>query len=220
MTAYLSPQVEWDAKAQTIWRKGKKRDPEDENRLYVLSAPALRSEDGGKTWEVLEGVHGDYHDMWINPTDPDNFILADDGGAAITFDRGKSWSTQANMPTAQIYRINVDNRFPYRIYGGQQDNTSVVIASRELAGNGITTESWTSSAGGEKQAGSTHAHESTPRTKRASRSIARSSGQRPRGATTALGHRIGRSAQRSLAIRRRMMDDGDRCAGIPGAGSH
>jgi len=115
----------------------------------VLSAPALRSEDGGKTWGDVDGVHGDYHDMWLNPNDPDNFILADDGGAVITFDRGESWSSQANMPTAQIYRINVDNRFPYRIYGGQQDNTSVVIASRELASQGITTESWTGSAGGE-----------------------------------------------------------------------
>ncbi len=124
-------------------------DPKNENRIYVLSAPALRSDDGGKTWEEVESPHGDYHDMWINPDDPDNFIIANDGGATITFDGGKSWSSQATMPTAQIYRINVDNRFPYRIYGGQQDNTSVVIASRELAGNGITTESWTWSAGGE-----------------------------------------------------------------------
>ena len=74
----------------------------------------------------VDGVHGDYHDMWINPDNPNNFILSDDGGAAITFDRGKSWSTQANMPTAQFYRINVDNQFPYRIYAGQQDNSSVV----------------------------------------------------------------------------------------------
>ncbi len=70
--------------------------------------------------------------MWINPDNPANFILADDGGAVVTFDKGKSWSTQANMPTGQFYRINVDNQFPYRIYAGQQDNTSVVIASREL----------------------------------------------------------------------------------------
>jgi len=124
-------------------------DPKNENRIYVLSAPALRSDDGGTTWEEVDGVHGDYHDLWINPDDPDNFILSDDGGAAITFDGGKSWSSQATMPTAQFYRINVDNQFPYRIYGGQQDNTSVTIASRELGSGGITTESWTSSAGGE-----------------------------------------------------------------------
>lgn len=124
-------------------------DPKNENRIYVLSAPALRSDDGGNTWEEVDGVHGDYHDLWINPDDPDNFILSDDGGAAITFDGGKSWSSQATMPTAQFYRINVDHQFPYRIYGGQQDNSSVSIASRELGSGGITTESWTSSAGGE-----------------------------------------------------------------------
>ena len=124
-------------------------DPKNENTIYVLSAPALRSDDGGKTWNEVDGVHGDYHDMWINPANPDNFILADDGGAVVTFDRGRSWSTQANMPTAQLYRINVDNQFPYRIYAGQQDNTSLVIASRELGGSGITRDSWTASAGGE-----------------------------------------------------------------------
>lgn len=124
-------------------------DPKNENTIYVLSAPALRSNDGGKTWETLSGTHGDYHDLWINPDDSNNFVISNDGGAAITFDKGKTWSTQANMPTAQFYRINVDNQFPYRIYGGQQDNSSVSIASRELGGGGITHTSWTSSAGGE-----------------------------------------------------------------------
>jgi len=123
-------------------------DPKNENRLYVLSAPALRSDDGGRTWEEVNGVHGDYHDMWINPTDPQNFVMSDDGGAAITFDGGKSWSGQG-VATGQFYRINTDNRFPYRIYGAQQDNTSVMIASRELASGGITTASWRASAGGE-----------------------------------------------------------------------
>lgn len=124
-------------------------DPKNENRLYVLSAPALRSDDGGKTWEEVSGVHGDYHNLWINPENPDNFIMSDDGGSAITFDGGKSWSSQSTQPTGQFYRISVDNRFPYRIYAGQQDNTSVVIASRELASGGITPASWRASAGGE-----------------------------------------------------------------------
>lgn len=124
-------------------------DPRNENTIYVLSAPALRSKDGGRTWETLSGTHGDYHDLWINPGNPDNFIISNDGGCAITFNGGKSWSTQANMPTAQFYRINVDNQFPYRIYGGQQDNTSVSIASREIGGRGITESSWQASAGGE-----------------------------------------------------------------------
>ncbi len=124
-------------------------DPKNENKIYVLSAPALRSDDGGKTWMEVDGVHGDYHDMWINPNDPDNFVLADDGGAAITFDGGNSWSAQSNMPTAQLYRINVDNQFPYRIYAGQQDNTSISIASRALGSGTITSAHWTPSAGGE-----------------------------------------------------------------------
>jgi photosystem II stability/assembly factor-like uncharacterized protein len=124
-------------------------DPKNENTLYVMSAPALRSTDGGKTWENLSGTHGDFHDLWINPADPNNFIISNDGGSAITFNSGKSWSTQNNMPTGQFYRINVDNQFPYRIYGGQQDNTSVSIASRELGSGGISTASWTASAGGE-----------------------------------------------------------------------
>ena len=124
-------------------------DPKNENTIYVLSAPALRSNDGGKTWETLSGTHGDYHDLWINPDNASNFIISNDGGSAITFDKGKSFSSQANLPTGQFYRINVDNQFPYRLYGGQQDNSSVSIASRELGAGGITAASWTSSAGGE-----------------------------------------------------------------------
>ncbi len=124
-------------------------DPLNENTIYVLSAPALRSNDGGKTWETLGGTHGDYHDLWINPTNSNNMVISNDGGAAITFNKGKIWSSQATMPTAQFYRINVDNLFPYNIYGGQQDNSSVKIASREFGSGGIGTSSWTSSAGGE-----------------------------------------------------------------------
>jgi len=124
-------------------------DPQNENTIYVLSAPALRSDDGGKTWATLSGTHGDYHDLWINPANSNNFIISNDGGSAITFDKGKSWSTQSNLPTGQFYRINVDNQFPYHIYGGQQDNSSVSIASRELGAGGITPASWSASAGGE-----------------------------------------------------------------------
>ncbi len=124
-------------------------DPKNENTIYVLSAPAMRSIDGGKTWEILHTQHGDHHDLWINPNNSKNMILADDGGACVSVNFGKTWSPQTNMPTAQLYRINVDNQFPYRIYAGQQDNSSLVISSRELGSGGITTESWTSSAGGE-----------------------------------------------------------------------
>ena len=124
-------------------------DPNEENTIYVLSAPALRSNDGGKTWERITGTHGDYHDLWINPKNSKNLCISNDGGAAISFNKGASWSTQSNMPTAQFYRVNVDNQFPYRIYGGQQDNTSVSIAHREIGGWGIGRSSWTASAGGE-----------------------------------------------------------------------
>lgn len=124
-------------------------DPGDENTVYVLSAPALRSIDGGKNWEVLPNTHGDYHDLWINPKNSKNMVIADDGGAAISFNNAKTWSRQDNMPTAQMYRINTDNQFPYRIYGGQQDNTSLVINSMALGRGGITQEHWNYSAGGE-----------------------------------------------------------------------
>ncbi|MFC0261219.1 WD40/YVTN/BNR-like repeat-containing protein [Fontibacter flavus] len=124
-------------------------DPNAENTVYVLSAPALRSIDGGKTWEVLPSAHGDYHDMWINPHNSKNLVIADDGGAAISFNFAQTWSRQDNMPTAQMYRINTDNQFPYRIYGGQQDNTSLVINSLALGRGGITQEHWNYSAGGE-----------------------------------------------------------------------
>src|SRR6201988_1433307 len=124
-------------------------DPKNEDTIYVLSAAALRSKDAGKTWETISGTHGDFHDLWINPNDPNNFIISNDGGSAITFNGGDSFSTQSNMPTAQFYRINVDNQFPYHIYGGPQDNTSVSIASRELGSGGIGAAGWMPSAGGE-----------------------------------------------------------------------
>ena len=124
-------------------------DPNDEHTVYVLSAPALKSIDGGKTWERLSGTHGDFHDLWINPSNSENMVIANDGGAAISFNGGKTWSTQSNMPTAQFYRINADDLFPYNIYGGQQDNTSVRIASLSAGRWSIGEQDWTYSAGGE-----------------------------------------------------------------------
>ena len=124
-------------------------DPLNDNTLYVMNAPALRSTDGGKTWSNLSSPHGDYHDLWINPNNSANMIISNDGGSPISFNSGKTWSSINNMPTGQFYRINVDNQFPYHIYAGQQDNTSVNILSRELAGGGIADKSWTASAGGE-----------------------------------------------------------------------
>lgn len=124
-------------------------DPTNENVVYVMSAAALRSIDGGKTWKVLHGTHGDFHELWINPKNSKNMVIANDGGAAISFNNAKTWSRQDNMPTAQIYRINADNLFPYHIYGGQQDNSSVKIASLSLGRRSITQQDWTYAAGGE-----------------------------------------------------------------------
>lgn len=124
-------------------------DLKNENTLYVLSAPMMKSIDGGKTWEDVSNTHGDYHNLWINPDNSNNMIVSDDGGSAITFNGGKTWSSQNNQPTAQFYRINVDNLFPYNIYGGQQDNSSVKIASRALGSGGINNTNWSASAGGE-----------------------------------------------------------------------
>ncbi|MFS4466400.1 VPS10 domain-containing protein [Maribacter sp. 2210JD10-5] len=124
-------------------------DPQDEDIVYVLSAPALRSLDGGKNWERITGTHGDFHDLWINPENSLNMVIANDGGAAVTFDFGKTWSSQTNMPTGQFYRINTDNLFPYNIYAGQQDYSSAMIASMSVGSSGITMSDFSPSAGGE-----------------------------------------------------------------------
>lgn len=124
-------------------------DPNDENTVYVLSAPALRSLDGGKTWKRLTGTHGDFHDLWINPENSKNMVIANDGGAGVSFDFGKTWSSQTNMPTGQFYRINADNLFPYNIYAGQQDYTSAMIANMSLGSGSISWDDFSPSAGGE-----------------------------------------------------------------------
>jgi photosystem II stability/assembly factor-like uncharacterized protein len=124
-------------------------DPVDENTVYVLNSPAVKSTDGGKTWQYFRAPHGDYHQLWINPTNNKNLIISNDGGAAISFNGGASWSSQDNQPTAQFYRVNADNLFPYNIYGGQQDNTSVKIASQTTSWGGISERDWSYSAGGE-----------------------------------------------------------------------
>ena len=111
-------------------------DPVDENKVYVLNAPVLKSIDGGKTFETISNPHGDQHHLWINPENTENIILSNDGGACVTFNGGQSWSSQQNQPTAQFYRVITDNRFPYHVYGGQQDNSTVCITSRGNRGIG------------------------------------------------------------------------------------
>lgn len=123
-------------------------DPLNEDIVYVLNAPLLKSIDGGRSFQRIANPHTDQHDLWINPQNPSNMILGNDGGACITFNGGKSWSSQNNQPTAQFYRIIADQQFPYRIYGGQQDNSTVSIASKTRFGN-ITEEDWFAVSGGE-----------------------------------------------------------------------
>lgn len=125
-----------------------KADPVDENTVYVLNAPFMKSIDGGKTFEKKSTPHGDHHDHWINPEDNRNMINANDGGATITFDGGESWSSIMNQPTAQFYRVITDNLKPYRIYGGQQDNSTVAIAS-ETYDRGIGHDDYFPVGGGE-----------------------------------------------------------------------
>ncbi|MCB0650545.1 MAG: glycosyl hydrolase [Saprospiraceae bacterium] len=110
-------------------------DPKDKETVYVLNAPMLKSTDGGHTFERITNPHGDQHDLWINPENPQNMILANDGGACITFNGGESWSSQSNQPTGQFYRVIADNRVPYYLYGGQQDNSAIAIASRPGVNN-------------------------------------------------------------------------------------
>ncbi len=123
-------------------------DPQDVNTVYVLNSPLLRSIDGGKSFAPLPIPHIDIHDHWINPTNNQIMINANDGGGTISFNGGKTWSTQQNQPTAQFYRVQVDDRFPYYLYGGQQDNTSMAIASRTNF-IGVGWKDWYAVAGGE-----------------------------------------------------------------------
>ncbi len=127
---------DWTLRARAWYYTEVFADPRDENTVYVLGAPMMRSVDGGKTFQRVSTPHGDNHDLWINPTDSRIMINANDGGANVSFNGGESWSTQTNQPTVQFYRVNTDNQFPYRVYGGQQDNSSVAIASAGQGGIG------------------------------------------------------------------------------------
>ena len=109
-------------------------DPNNADVVYVLNAPITKSIDGGRTFAPLRALHGDNHALWINPRDSRVMINGNDGGASITFNGGTTWSTQDNQPTAQIYRVNTDAMFPYTVYGAQQDNSTLAIASRSPNG--------------------------------------------------------------------------------------
>jgi photosystem II stability/assembly factor-like uncharacterized protein len=101
-------------------------DPKNPDVVYAMATRNMKSVDGGNTWERLRVPHGDNHDMWINPNDPDLFVQANDGGANVTHNGGKTWSTQFNQATAELYQVEVDDQYPYWLYAGQQDNGTTI----------------------------------------------------------------------------------------------
>jgi photosystem II stability/assembly factor-like uncharacterized protein len=116
-------------------------DPRNASVVYILNTSMWRSEDGGKTFTPIRTPHGDNHDLWISPDDPATMIESNDGGANVTYNGGRTWSTQANQPTAELYRVTVDDQFPYWMYSGQQDNSAVAIPSA-TTGGGIDRNDW------------------------------------------------------------------------------
>jgi photosystem II stability/assembly factor-like uncharacterized protein len=109
-------------------------DPQNADVLYAGSEGYFRSADAGKTWQPMRVPHGDNHDLWINPNNSDVMIQSNDGGANISLNGGRTWSTQYNQPTAEIYQVYVDNQFPYRLYGAQQDNSTLIVPSLPTSG--------------------------------------------------------------------------------------
>ena len=104
-------------------------DPTNADVVYVGAEGFFKSTDGGRTYTTLRTPHGDNHDIWVNPNDGRVMVQANDGGANVSFDGGQTWSTQMNQVTAEIYGVWVDNAFPYKLYGAQQDNSTIIIRS-------------------------------------------------------------------------------------------
>ena len=123
-------------------------DTEDVDTVYVLNVQFWRSKDGGSDFESIDTPHGDHHDLWIAPNDAQRMVIGDDGGAQVSEDAGENWTTYYNQPTAQFYRVTTDDSFPYRIYGAQQDNSTVRIRHR-TNGSGVSEYDWEPTAGGE-----------------------------------------------------------------------
>jgi len=123
-------------------------DPKDADVLWALNVNLWRSTDGGTVFKEVTVPHGDNHGLWIDPKNPLRMIEGNDGGATVTFNGGKSWSTILNQPTAQLYHVSADNQVPYRVYAAQQDNTTISVPSRSDHGR-ITIEEWETVGGGE-----------------------------------------------------------------------
>ncbi len=118
-------------------------DPSNANVLYIPNVALYRTNDGGKTIEIVRGAPGgdDYHQIWVDPKNSDDLMLGVDQGASVSLDRGKTWTTWYNQPTAQMYHVTTDDKFPYYVYGAQQDSGSIAIASRSDHGH-IDTRDW------------------------------------------------------------------------------
>ena len=123
-------------------------DPQDAETVYILEGSAYRSVDGGRNFTNVQTPHGDNHDLWIDPHNPKRMIEGHDGGACVSYNAGASWSTIYNQPTAQFYHVTTDNGFPYRVYGAQQDNTTMSLPSRSITG-AISQANWHPVGGGE-----------------------------------------------------------------------
>ena len=124
-------------------------DPINPDIVYIMATGYFKSVDGGKNWQRMRPPHGDNHDMWINPDNPDLFIQANDGGANVTHNGGKTWSTQHNQPTAELYQVEVDDQYPYWLYAGQQDNyTTIAVPSFAPTGVQDTEMGWVINTGG------------------------------------------------------------------------
>ena len=123
-------------------------DPVDEHTVYVLNTGFYKSTDGGEKFERIPVPHGDVHSLWLNPDNPDIMVNSNDGGANVSLNGGKTWTTQKNQPTAEFYRVEVDNRFPYRVYGAQQDNSTISVPSKPQ-GDVSPEQYWYSVGGGE-----------------------------------------------------------------------
>ena len=124
-------------------------DPRAIDTVYVLNTGLFRSTDGGKTFALLPAPHGDHHGLWIDPMDPNRLINGNDGGVTISVDGGRTWTQQNNQPTAQFYHVIADNRFPYYLYGAQQDNSTIAIATRDTDEWVISDKDWYDVGGGE-----------------------------------------------------------------------
>jgi photosystem II stability/assembly factor-like uncharacterized protein len=112
-------------------------DPTNADVVYAGAEGYFKSTDGGRTWASMSVPHGDNHDMWVNPSNGQILIQSNDGGANVSLNGGRTWSTQYNQPTAEIYQVYVDDQFPYRLYGAQQDNSTLILPSLPVASGGL-----------------------------------------------------------------------------------